>query len=88
MSDKIYNKIDVSFGESKYNIVIGRKIVSTILRFLEQTTKDKRVLIISDSFFDNSLILKLKDQFNKAGFNIYTYSFDGVKRNKRFNWIY
>lgn len=87
MSEKIYNKIDVSFGDSNYEIVIGRKVIGSILGFLEKKTKDKKILIISDKFFDDSLVLDLKTQFVEAGYTVFSYSFDGGKGNKNFNEI-
>lgn len=87
MSIKIFNKIDVSFGQSKYEIIIGRKIVDTILDFLDKKTKDKKILIVSDKFFDDPVVLKLKRQFQAAGYTVCAYSFDGGKGNKNFNEI-
>ena len=85
MKNKVLNTIPVAFGESEYDIVIGRNIIGSIVDFLNSNTKDKKVLIVSDSFFDDSITKQLSEDMSAAGYNVFLYSFNGGKDNKNFN---
>jgi hypothetical protein len=50
MSSKIFKKYSVSIDSSNYDILIGQDIILIIGQFLNEKTKDKRVLIVIDDF--------------------------------------
>jgi len=81
------SKVEVPFGVNGYEVIIGRNIVNTIIGYLNKNTKDKKVLIVSDTFFEEGVVSALKKQLFNADYNVFNYSFNGGKNNKNFNEI-
>lgn len=84
---KVFNTIPVELDNQKYDIMIGRDILSSLPHLLSEQTKDKKVIIVSDSFFRNSLGNTLKTQLTENGFECFEYYMNAGKENKNFNEI-
>jgi len=83
----IFSKIPVFLDNQKYEIIIGRNILSDLSNMLDQKTKNKKVIIISDSFFRNSIAQELKNQLINNGYECFEYYMNAGKENKNFNEV-
>jgi len=85
MEDRITKKYTVSLDKSTYDIIIGRDIVPIIGKFLNETTNDKRVLIVIDDYFREKVLIPLVQELSGAGFSSHVHNFEAGKQNKNIN---
>ena len=85
MQTEIYKEYDVSLDNSVYKIVIGRNIINSIGLFLKNITKDKRVILVIDKFFEKSILTNLTNDLSGNGFDVLVHLFDAGKQNKNIN---
>ena len=77
--------INVDFDENQYNIYLGNRVISNIKKLLKEATKSKKIIIVADSFFKNSIvenIINLLDDFE-----IHTHFMEAGKANKNMNEV-
>ncbi len=79
--------IDVKFDDSEYPILIGRNIIDDIVINVAKQTKNKKVIIIADSFFTDSIVEKVRHLFIKEHYEVYVYLMDAGKGNKNINEV-
>jgi len=85
MKTKIHKEYNVSLDNSSYKIVIGRNIVNGVGQFLKNMTKDNRVILVIDSFFNKSILDNLTNDLAENGFKSLVHLFDAGKQNKNIN---
>jgi len=84
---KIFKTIPVDLDYQHYDIIIGRGILSDLPRLLSEQTKNKKVIIVSDTFFRDTLGKQLKERLTENGFKCFEYYMNAGKENKNFNEI-
>jgi len=80
-------EIPVSFDTQKYTIEIGRGIIHDIHTKLSAKTANKKVIIISDVFFQETLCRDIFALLSGAGFECIEYYMGAGKENKNFNEV-
>ena len=83
----VYKEIKADLDEFSYSIIIGRGLLENVTEFIENSTKNKKVLIVSDVFFQNSVSKKIKDTLLKSGYEVFEYYMDAGKGNKNINEV-
>lgn len=84
---KVFNTIPVDLDNQKYDIIIGRGILANLSHLLSEQTKNRKVIIVSDSFFQNTLGNTVKAQLTENGFDCFEYYMNAGKENKNFNEV-
>lgn len=84
-SNIILKKFDVILDASKYEILIGRNILSEISDFLPGKSADKKVLMVIDSFFEEQATSQLIGELSSHGYEVHTYLFTAGRQNKNIN---
>jgi 3-dehydroquinate synthase len=84
---KIYKTIKVELGEASYPIVIGRSLIDNIVFHIEQFTKNKKIVIVTDSFFNDTLGKKIKQLCENASFEVYIVAMNAGKGNKNIHEV-
>jgi 3-dehydroquinate synthase len=79
--------INVNFDDNPYEIYIKRGVVSDLARLLGEKTQNKKVIIVADSFFKNSIVENINTTLNLLGFEVSLYLMDAGKENKNFNEV-
>lgn len=85
MDGRIIKKYLVSLDKANYNILIGRNLISLISQFLNEKSKDKRVLVVIDDFFREKVLNQLLQELSDGGFSVYIHNFEAGKQNKNIN---
>lgn len=84
---KIFSKIPVTLDSQTYDIEIGRDLLSDIHHKLSAYTNNKKVIIIADDWFKDTLCKSMKEQLNSEGFECISYPMKAGKENKNFNEV-
>jgi 3-dehydroquinate synthase len=77
--------INVDFDENQYSIYIDKGVINSISKLLLEQTKSKKIIIVADSFFKESLVKKIINLLDK--FEIYTHFMEAGKANKNMNEV-
>jgi len=77
--------INVDFDENQYNIYLGNGVISHIKNLLNEATKSKKVIIVADSFFQDSIVKNIIDLLDD--FEIHTHFMEAGKANKNMNEV-
>lgn len=77
--------INVDFEENNYPIYIGKGAIANIDKLLKERTQSKKVIIVADSFFENSIVKNIINLLNN--FEIYTHFMEAGKANKNMNEV-
>lgn len=79
--------IDVNFDNNPYKIHLQRGIINNIATLLQEKTKNDKVIIVSDSFFETTIVTKISELLIEENFTIYTHLMDAGKGNKNINEV-
>lgn len=85
MGEMILKKYPVSLDKTDYEILMGRNVVAAIGSFLPEKTKDRKVLIVIDSFFNKGVLDLLSGCLSEQGFSVYAHNFEAGKQHKNIN---
>jgi len=77
--------INVNFDENNYNIYIGKSVINNISKLLNEKTKSKKVIIVADSFFKDSIVKNIIKLL--TDFEIHTHFMEAGKANKNMNEV-
>jgi len=83
--NKIYKKYNVNLSGNKYDILLGNHILSSIVDFVNRYPGDKKILIVVDDVFNDSVMSPLVDDLNKNDFTVHVYNFKAGKNHKNIN---
>jgi len=84
---KIYKTITAELGEATYPIILGRSIIDNIVKHIEEFTKNKKIVIVTDTFFTESLGNKVRELFLDAEFEVYLVTMNAGKGNKNIHEV-
>jgi len=86
MNSKLYKSYQVSLDSSKYSIIVGRDILfDEILNKLNGNTKNNKVMLVCDIFFQDNICKNLKEMLADNGYEVYLYPMSSGKHNKTIN---
>ena len=77
--------INVDFDENNYNIYIDKGVINNIAKLLLEHTKSKKIIIVADSFFENSIVKQVTSLLND--FEIHIHFMKAGKANKNMNEV-
>jgi 3-dehydroquinate synthase len=77
--------IDVNFDENSYPIYLGKGVISHITNLLNKATQNKKVIIVADHFFKDSIVLEVIQQLQE--FELYVHLMEAGKANKNMNEV-
>jgi len=77
--------INVDFDENNYNIYIDKGVVNNINTLLKQHTKSKKIIIVADSFFQDSIVHEVNSLLED--FEVYIHLMEAGKANKNMNEV-
>ena len=77
--------INVDFDENNYNIYIDKGVISNINTLLKQHTKSKKIIIVADSFFQDSIVHEVNSLLED--FEVYIHLMEAGKANKNMNEV-
>tara|TARA_B100000287_G_scaffold115884_1_gene107842 strand:- start:785 stop:1909 length:1125 start_codon:yes stop_codon:yes gene_type:complete len=83
----ISKKINVNFDGFEYPILIGKNIIDNILDFVKQKTQNKKIVIVSDEYFNKNIVNNIYSIFKSESYEVYFYFMDAGKGNKSFNEV-
>lgn len=72
--------INVDFDANHYNIYIGKGVIENIAKLLLEHTKSKKVIIVADSFFKDSIVKEVSSILDN--FELYIHLMEAGKVNK------
>lgn len=79
------SKINIKISDTEYEVTIGRNVIDDIAEFLGAKTKNNKVLIVTDEYFEKRYASYLKDSLIKSSFSVGLYVMKGGKISKTFN---
>ena len=77
--------VNISIADIEYDVCIARDLKSKISRYLSEVTKNKKVLMVTDEYFELRYARKLKFSLEEYGFDVQLYVIPGGKSSKSFN---
>jgi len=77
--------INVDFDENNYNIYIDKGVISNITELLLKETKSKKVIIVADSFFKDSIVKQVSELLKE--FEVHVHLMEAGKANKNMNEV-
>lgn len=80
-------KINVDISDSGYEVYISRDLKQHIASFLINNTKNRKVLIVTDEYFENHYAKELQYVLKECDFNPQIYVMKGGKISKTFNEV-
>lgn len=79
--------ITAELDEATYPIMIGRNIIDEIVLHVKERTQNKKIMIVADSFFEETLVTKVQNLFLESGYEVHLYLMDAGKGNKNINEV-
>lgn len=76
-----YKVIDAKLDHVEYPILIGDNVIDQILDLIEKRTKNSKIIIVGDTFFQDDICASIENKLSKK-FEIYSYYMDAGKGNK------
>lgn len=79
--------INIDIPNNEYDVVIGRKLKTNIVKFLSADTKNRNVLFVTDEYFSKTYVPMMADLLIEAGFKVKVFVMKGGKISKSFNEV-
>ncbi|MFT6834906.1 MAG: 3-dehydroquinate synthase [Francisellaceae bacterium] len=79
--------INIDIPGNEYEVCAGRGLIGNIVTYLENTTSNRNVLIVTDDFFANKYAFELQQAFEKKDFFVHMYVMKGGKISKSFSEV-
>lgn len=80
-------KVNIKIADIEYDVYIARDLKNKIAKHIAEVTKNKKVLIVTDDYFEHRYAKKLKLALEEYGFNVQLYVMPGGKRSKSFSEV-
>lgn len=84
---KIFKTINAELGEASYPIIIGRNIIDDIIGYISKFTNNKKIIIVTDSFFYDTLAKKIEKLCTNANYEVFIISMNAGKGNKNIHEV-
>ena len=82
-----FKTIEAEFDGCSYPIIIGHAVIDKLLIHLQKSTENKKLMMVSDVYFENRIAGEIIQTLEDAGYDIYSYYMNAGKGNKNFNEI-
>lgn len=82
-----YKILEAKLDQIEYPIVIGKNVRNKIFDLIQKKTKNKKIIIVADNFFKDTLCKDIDLVFTSNGYEVFTYYMDAGKGNKSINEV-
>ncbi|MGB5920012.1 3-dehydroquinate synthase [Arcobacter sp.] len=79
--------INVKIDDTKYPILIGENLSLEIINILKKQTKNSKIMIVCDAFFQETIGKKLEEILTENEYEIFPYYMQAGKGNKNINEV-
>ncbi len=79
--------IYVDIPGSEYDVHLGRGLKKNIVKYLVETTNDRKLLIVTDQLFSDKYATELQEAFKTKDFSVHIYIMEGGKISKSFSEV-
>ena len=79
--------INVKISEHKYDVYIGRDLPSNIAKLLSPLSKERKVLVVTDKFFEETYAKLIQTSLNDLNFDCSIHVMNGGKSSKSFHEV-
>jgi len=83
----IVNTIQAEFDDSQYPIMIGKNLIDQIDVLISNKTKNRKIVIVSDSYFGPTTAKRVQNLLEASGFEVFSYFMKAGKGNKNINEV-
>lgn len=80
-------RLKAVFDETNYDIVFGKGVIDNIVKYVNEVTNNKKVILVADIFFQESIGLKIEKLFKDSEYEIHTFYMSAGKGNKNINEV-
>jgi len=80
-------KIIADLDGTPYPIYIGRDVIGEIVEYVQEKTKNTKVLIVTDTYFSKTLAKQIESLFLDKAFTVCIHALDAGKGNKNINEV-
>ena len=77
--------INVDFYENSYSIYLDKGVINNIAKLLLEKTKSKKLIIVADSFFKDSIVKQVRKLLEE--FEVHVHMMEAGKANKNMNEV-
>jgi len=81
------SKIIADLDGTPYPIYIGRDVISEIVGYVQEKTKNTKILIVTDNYFKDTLASSIATLFNAQDYSVTIHALDAGKGNKTINEV-
>lgn len=81
----LFNEITTDLDGNPYPIYIGKGIISNITNYMNLTTDNRKVIVVHDSFFEETVAKQVQISLESQGYTVLLHSMDAGKGNKNIN---
>ena len=75
-------KIIADLDGTPYPIYVGRNVIDGVVGYVQETTRNTKILIVTDNFFKDTLARKVALLFEAQGCSVVIHALDAGKGNK------
>lgn len=79
--------VNIRIADIEYEVCIARNLQSKISKYLSEVTKNKKVLIVTDEYFEQLYAKQLRYSLEELDFDVQLYVMSGGKNSKSFNEV-
>ena len=79
--------VNINIPGHEYTVFIDREIIDQIVHFLNEYSKDRKVLIVTDDFFEGKYARSISNALENQGMQPYIHVMNGGKASKSFSEI-
>lgn len=83
----IHKTINADFDGQPYPIHIGRNLIDKIVELVAEKTKNKKVILVADSFFEDTVVARIASLFDEADYEVHICLMGAGKGNKNINEV-
>ena len=77
--------VNIDIPNHEYNAYIGRNLSDYIASILSESSNNKNIFIVTDSYFQNGYAKLISDSLKEKGFFPYIHVMKGSKISKSFS---
>ncbi len=80
-------KIIADLDGTPYPIYLGRDVVDGIVGYVQEATKNNKILIVTDNYFKDTLARNIADLFEEQNYSVVIHALGAGKGNKTINEV-
>jgi 3-dehydroquinate synthase len=77
-------EIQINIGDISYQAMLGRNLDNQLVSAIKNVSKNKNILLVTDSFLLDTKAKKITDSLRENGFQCHTFEMTGGKGSKSF----